>query len=632
MSNVIGKMLSNRYEIKEQLGSGGMSIVYKGLDTALNRVVTIKVLREQYASDENFVRRFRREAQSVASLSHANIVSIFDVGSEGDLHYLVMGYIDGQNLKEYIRKRGKLTVEEALPIAMQILKALEHAHDQGVIHRDIKPHNILLTKDGQVKVTDFGIARAASETTVTYTGTIVGSVHYISPEQAKGSIIGAKSDIYAAGVVLYEMVTGQLPFTGESPISIALQHIQNEPVPPNKIKDVSIPKELSHIILKAMQKNPDSRYNSACEMYKELEKLHLGKPHEVNMVQKLEVVSKQQPEESEHEKTTVINLVGADVNMEKEKTQHKRKPKWVPWVIGLVILLGLTGVGYMALMNFLQVEETSVPNVEGMALKQAEMELREASLIYNIERRSHNTIKKDFVISQSIQAGRVVKKNRSILLIVSDGPILIEVPNLKGKSRREVEVELSNSRLQATFVEDFNNKVPAGEVVSQQPIARMEVPEDSTVTVVISLGPEPKYITMPGLINLTFEDAKKELTEKKLKVGSVTQKESTEFFPNQVMSQDYEEGALVLQGTAINLVISEGPGPVAKMARVTYEIPDDKQEHRLQIVVTDEQGVHQEFDRVQQPGEVIVQDVPFYGEGKIQVYLDGQLVYGQDVP
>lgn len=227
---MIGKKFDNRYEIQEILGSGGMSVVYKGLDTLLNRLVTIKVLRDQYAHDEDFVRRFHREAQSVASLSHINIVSIFDVGIEEGLHYLVMEFVEGQNLKEYIRDKGKLPVQEAVPIAIQILDALEHAHEHGVVHRDIKPHNILLTKQGRVKVTDFGIARAASETTLTYTGTIVGSVHYISPEQAKGITIGSKSDLYSAGAVLYEMVTGQLPFTGDSPIAIALQHIHNVPL------------------------------------------------------------------------------------------------------------------------------------------------------------------------------------------------------------------------------------------------------------------------------------------------------------------------------------------------------------------------------------------------------------------
>jgi serine/threonine protein kinase len=621
VNGVIGKKFGNRYEIIEKLGSGGMSVVYKGLDTLLNRLVTIKVLREQYASDEDFVRRFRREAQSVASLSHINIVSIFDVGSEGNLYYLVMEFVEGQNLKEFIRENGKVPPKAAVPIAMQILDALQHAHEHGVVHRDIKPHNILLTKDNRVKVTDFGIARAASEATVTYTGTIVGSVHYISPEQAKGSVIGARADIYAAGVVLYEMLTGQLPFTGESPIAVALQHIQREPEMPHQIIE-EVPFELSQVVRRAMQKNPDYRYGSAREMRNDLEKIQSGRLHEIAFPQ---------PEEGpQDEDTARIPLIRGEEPMPK----RKRLKPYSKWIIGAgaLLLLLLIVLGAYYAMSLFNVAEATVPPLVGERLEDAQAQLKAAGLEYTIDRSFHDSVKKDYVISQSIPAGQVVKQTRVVALVVSDGPKMTMVPNVKGKNRREAEIDLDNYKLKAEFSEEFSSDVPQGIVISQRPGAGEELPEKSTVKVVLSAGVEPKYIPMPDVHKMMLEDAEKKLKENGFELGEVKQKESTEYFTWQVMSQEPEKGTLVLEGATVNLVVSQGPGPMADIVRVTYEIPDDDKEHRFQVVVQDNQGEHKEYDRVHQPGDLIVQDIPFYGTGKVSVYLDGEYVLGQNVP
>lgn len=622
---MIGKKFGNRYEIKEKLGSGGMSIVYKGLDTLLNRLVTIKVLREQYASDEDFVRRFHREAQSVASLSHINIVSIFDVGFEADLHYLVMEFIEGQNLKEYIRQKGKLTINEAVPIGMQILDALEHAHEHGVVHRDIKPHNILLTRQGRVKVTDFGIARAASETTVTYSGTLVGSVQYISPEQAKGIAIGPKSDIYSAGAVLYEMLTGQLPFTGDSPIAVALQHIQNEPAPPSELVR-EIPAELSHVILRAMEKNPDSRYESAREMRTDLEKIYFGKAHEISMIKENRQIS-----EDTVEIPAVRPMAGYEEKPPRRKKRLKSQSKWALIGAGVLLFFLVVWGGYALLTDFLNVGETRVPDVEGKPLIEAQAELKEADLDYTVDYRNDKTIENGYVISQTETPNQPVKKGRVVGLLVSAGPKITRVPSLVGKSRRDAEVEISNSNLQPDITEEYDDKVPAGEVISQEPVAGKEVPEDSTVSAVVSLGAEPKYIPMPNLMGATLEDAKKMLADNGLK-SKVTEEESNEYFPWQVISQDAAPETLVLEGDTINLTVSSGPGPMAQIARVTYEIPNDSQEHRLRILVSDIKEDHYEYDQIHQPGDIIVQDVPFYGKGKVSVYLDSQLVLSEDVP
>lgn len=267
---MIGHQLGGRYEVIERVGGGGMALVYKAQDLLLNRNVAIKVLRQQFVHDEEFIRRFRREAQSAASLSHPNVVSIYDVGQEDDVHYIVMEYVEGKNLNEIIKERAPLQVDESVRIASQIADALDHAHHNQIIHRDIKPHNILIGRNGRVKVTDFGIARAVTSTTITQTGSVVGSVHYFSPEHAKGIVTGEKSDLYSLGIVLYQMLTGQLPFLGESPISVALKHLQEEFDEPRKFNPL-IPQSVENVILKSMRKNPQERYQSAKEMQTDLE-------------------------------------------------------------------------------------------------------------------------------------------------------------------------------------------------------------------------------------------------------------------------------------------------------------------------------------------------------------------------
>ncbi|MED5020205.1 Stk1 family PASTA domain-containing Ser/Thr kinase, partial [Paenibacillus chibensis] len=267
---MIGHELGGRYEIIERIGGGGMALVYKAHDLLLGRNVAVKVLRQQFVHDEEFIRRFRREAQSAASLSHPNVVSIYDVGQEDEVHYIVMEYVEGHNLNEIIKERAPLQVDEAVRIASQICDALDHAHQNQIIHRDIKPHNILIGRNGRVKVTDFGIARAVTSTTITQTGSVVGSVHYFSPEHAKGVVTGEKSDLYSLGIVLYQMLTAQLPFLGESPISVALKHLQEEFEEPRKMNPL-IPQSVENIILKSMRKNPQERYQSAKEMLHDLD-------------------------------------------------------------------------------------------------------------------------------------------------------------------------------------------------------------------------------------------------------------------------------------------------------------------------------------------------------------------------
>jgi serine/threonine protein kinase len=393
---MIGKLLAARYEVLEKIGGGGMAIVYKGMDLLLNRAVTIKVLREQFVSEDDFIKRFKREAQAVAKLSHPNIVSIYDVGHEQDFHYLVMEYVEGQNLKEVIVQKAPMDPLEAIDYLIQILDALEHAHESGVIHRDIKPHNILVTKTGKVKVTDFGIAQAVTSATQTFSGTVVGSVQYISPEQAKGEATGIYTDIYSAGVVLYELLTGVLPFTGDNAIGVALKHIQSDFIPPSQIAE-GVPASLERVVLKAMTKDPVYRFQSASEMKMALEKIR------GTMAEDLP--------------TQVLPAVDLEINDTYPKESPKRKPKPVFWLLIPLFILIAGGGFWLGVQRYFQTGEVRVPNIEGKSLAEAVKILEDADLIYEIDRKIHHTeIPENHVIKQSPEAGELIKRTRPVLI------------------------------------------------------------------------------------------------------------------------------------------------------------------------------------------------------------------------
>ncbi|MHB1125984.1 MAG: Stk1 family PASTA domain-containing Ser/Thr kinase [Bacillota bacterium] len=600
---MIGKVLGGRYSIVEKLGAGGMSLVYKGMDTLLNRAVTIKVLRDQYASDDDFLRRFRREAQAVASLSHSNIVSIYDVGREDELHYLVMEYIEGRTLKEIISEQGPLDPRRAVEITTQICDALEHAHVNHVIHRDIKPQNILITTSGRVKVTDFGIARDTSST-VTYTGTIVGSVHYISPEQAKGEVTTEKSDLYAVGVVLYEILTGELPFKGDSPISIALKQIQEDPLWP-RVMNPEVSPALEKIVIQAMEKDPALRYDTASELGADLRRIMAMEPETGPRARK----------------------------KKRSKTPGRRRLRPAGRVL-LLVLLAVVGLGmYLGMVKFIAVPETLVPQVEAKSMAEAEVLLRQAGLAPKMGQRVNDPlIPLDHIVSQRPKAGESVRRGREVELDISDGPSLEKVPQVIGMTERLAEIELNNKGfIVGERQRVYDPKSDRGTVIDQNPKGDKPVPEGTAVELVISEGPEPQYIPMPDLRGLNLEDARQNLDNNMLELGMITYGESRDYFSGQVKSQDIAPKELILQGHTVNLEISRGPGPSAKWATVTYPVPDDGQAHDVQIVVVDAKGRHEEHNQNHFAGEVVREQVPFYGRGKIEIYLDSQMVLRQVV-
>jgi serine/threonine-protein kinase len=594
---MIGKILGNRYQVAEKIGDGGTAFVYKGLDNLLNRNVTIKVLRPEYVNDQDFVRRFRREAQAAASLSHPNIVSIYDVGYEDGIHYIVMEFIKGLSLKEQISEMGYLPVKMAVDYACQIAHALEHAHRHGIIHRDVKPHNILITDDGRVKVTDFGIAQAVTAATVTYNGAILGSVHYFSPEQASGGHTGEKSDLYSLGVVLYEMLTGRVPYNGDSPVSIAVKHIQ-EPFPDPMEVNEDIPVSVQQIISRAVEKDPDKRYLSAREMSEALSQWLSGV----------------EPKNG-YKKPAAHRDRRPGRKMEAGATKHGKR-----WTILLVILLVATAItiGVWQLRSFFIVPELEVPDVEGRSISDAAQLLDEAELKYRIaDQMPDDQVPSGHVLRQTPSPGKRVKKNRIIDLVLSTGPVLVEVEDVVGKTELEATIILRGQDFDVDVNQAFSDEVP-GTVIRQDPGKGFKYAKGSTVTLTVSKGGQP--FQMLDLHALSLSDAKNWISLFGLKLRYVSEENSEELAAGFVISQSPAAGEMVQPGDLVDLVVSKGSDQQELQQREirvnTSQIPAGE---LVMLTIIDAAGTRTE--EYVSDGEVIV--TMGWGNGVVEVrWLD----------
>ncbi|MGG4344830.1 Stk1 family PASTA domain-containing Ser/Thr kinase [Paenibacillus lautus] len=605
---MIGHELAGRYKIIERIGGGGMALVYKAQDILLNRNVAIKVLRQQFVHDEEFIRRFRREAQSAASLSHSNVVSIYDVGQEEEVHYIVMEYIEGQNLNEIIKERAPLQVEEAVRIATQICDALGHAHHNQIIHRDIKPHNILIGRNGRVKVTDFGIARAVTSTTITQTGSVVGSVHYFSPEHAKGVVTGEKSDLYSLGIVLYQMLTARLPFLGESPISVALKHLQEEFDEPREVNPL-IPQSVENIILKSMRKNPEERYQSAEEMMDDLETclmpMRLNEPKmefedDADSTLVMPALKTMQRSSQHHHDQDD----DSDDEEFAEKPTGKPKKKWVKptIIIGSVLLfLGIMVGVVMYVNNMLEVPEVKVPPVVGMTEEEAIRELEAQGLTVDEEviRKYKPDVDAGIVFAQDKEPETMLKKGSPVQLSVGDAKPLKQMPDLSGKTFDEAVEILNNMGIKKTAIKqssENNDNVPVGQIYDQSPSATTEIdPEQVEVRVTISKG--KLTVNMPSVIGMDKDKAVATIESFGLKVGAIKEKSSFEVKKGEVMEQwPYEPNVPVPPNSVITLFVSSGYP--ADALEYNYSVPVspsmEGQESKIRVVFTDALGENQE--------------------------------------
>ncbi len=662
MSHAKGTVIAGRYEILELIAEGGMSTVYRARRQADGAIVALKILRDQYAADREFLERFAREAHAAETLTHPNIVRVHETGQDGTTYFLAMEYVDGIDLKVHLRRIGRLEAGDAERIARAVCDALDYAHRQGIVHRDIKPQNILMASDGTVKVADFGIARAMAAVTITQTGTVLGSVQYMSPEQARGAGVGRASDVYALGVVLFEMLTGRVPFEGESPIAIALKHLHDAPPRAREIEP-SVPRRLEGIILKATAKRSEDRYTSARDMATDL----AGE-------------TDQWTELLETEETTRMFEFDEDEEQAGGGTMRSRIRSYstrIAVVLLGAVMLGLW-TGWQAVSAYLNVPEVEIPKVVGRTLPQATEIARQAGLALEVVERAYSSsVPQDVVISQDQPAGKRVKQGRRLGVAVSLGTQLVAVPDLVQQTLQQAQLALDTARLKTGRLQEaYDDVVRPGAVLRQDPAAGSRVPIDSPVTLVISRG--PTQIDMPALVGRRLEAARRLLDERSLTITYLRTVASTDVEPGTVIEQTPAAGAKIRPGhVTITLTVSarpgeesappqapvitaepqavetpraaptpRAPGPratpgpqaspgpratpgppsVLRRTRIQVVVPEGPASQEVRIVVIDELGVRTLYRSAHAPGERVDQVVQSKGFTVIQVYIDNRLV------
>ena len=556
--NLEGRLLGNRYEILENIGNGGMATVYKAKCHVLNRYVAVKVLRDEFTTDGEFVKRFNTEAQSAASLTHPNIVSVYDVGSEGDIHYIVMELIKGKTLKEIINEDGALSWKWSVNVAIQIASALETAHKNNIIHRDIKPHNIIITEDGIAKVTDFGIAKAVSNSTITAFGTTIGSVHYFSPEHARGGYTDAKSDLYSLGVVLYEMVTGQVPFNADTPVSVALKHMQEIPKEPMELNP-NVPKAVNDIIMKAMQKDTNLRYQNATEMLRDLSKA-LKNPNGDFVVTEKQEDFPTQRISTIYDKT---EEAPSRRNNENKKEDGKLKTfiknhKALSLVLGGILLFVITILITNLVIKLVTKADVQIPDVVGMEQTEAQKTIEDAKLKYEKKSEEYNKdVPAGYIISQDpgYMPNYNVKEGSTISVVVSLGQNLVKVPKVTGLTQEDATKQLEDLGLVVNVEETYSSKVEAGYVIEQSVKENEEIDAGESITIKVSKGTEK--VTVPDLTGKTESEAKTAIKDAGLKLKTVVTTEDTTKEDGVVVKQSLEAGTEVEKNATITITINK---------------------------------------------------------------------------
>ena len=566
--NLEGKYLGNRYEILEKIGNGGMATVYKARCHVLNRYVAVKVLRDEFTTDEEFIKRFNSEAQSAASLTHPNIVSVYDVGIEDNIYYIVMELIQGKTLKEIISTDGALSWKWSINVGIQIASALETAHKNNIIHRDIKPHNIIITEEGVAKVTDFGIAKAVSNSTITAFGSTIGSVHYFSPEHARGGYTDAKSDLYSLGVVLYEMVTGRVPFDADTPVSVALKHMQETPIEPIKINP-AVPSAVNDIIMKAMQKDVNLRYANATEMLRDLS-MALKKP-DGNFVimnsfengdfptQRIPILNNMDIEEQIKEKDKEINSRSNKKKKQSKLKQYIEKHKVLSVILGIIILFSLTvGITYLA-TSLGRVGDVQVPNLVGLSTEEAEKQLKDLKLKYEVsEEKFDLEVPAGYIISQdpAYIPNYKIKEKTTIKVVVSKGQEEVTIPKVAGMKKEEAIEELEKLNLKFEIKEEISTKVEEDYVIKQSPDANTVLKAGETITITVSIGDGIEKTTVPSVIGKSESDARKILEAASLSVN-VIYEESSNNANGTVLKQDISAGTETPTNSTINITVNK---------------------------------------------------------------------------
>ncbi len=673
-----GMLIGDRYEIIDKVGSGGMADVYKAMDHRLNRFVAVKVLKQEYSSDTKFVTKFRAEAQSVAGLSHPNVVGVYDVGEDSELYYIVMELVEGITLKKYIEKKGKLDIKEALGITIQIAQGLEAAHSSHIIHRDIKPQNIIISREGRVKVTDFGIAKAASSNTIT--SNAMGSVHYISPEQARGGFIDEKSDIYSLGITMYEMISGRVPFTGDSTVTIALAHIHEEAVPLSTLVP-RVPKSVEMIVNKCMQKKQELRYKSVSELIEDLK--HAVSDPDGDFVKVVPLVDNDSPtiHVSDEELATIRkgakNVVVTEPedddldlsDIEEESAgdndiDPKLEKAVVIGSIAAGVILALIVIFIVFKMFFsgggdgdltpdaeptatAGAEQTAVPDdmvndnnseeledLTEMSRQQAMAYLNELDIDLSIdtEEQPSEDIAKDSVISTNPVAGTVLKNGDTVTLIISMGPDSVKVPDVAGRSTSEAKSILEAEGFKTNVEYAYSDTVEVEKVISTNPAKDTDASTGGQITIIVSKGKEIAYYKVPNVVGMTKKQAKKELEKNKLKLGQVSSNYSDTVTVGTVISQSLTKGTEVESGTSVDITLSLGPEVKYKYeGTITISdnpFPDENSSGSIKLVLSQDgttkviNGGESVMNYYSFPIQLTVEGFS-ESEGEVIMYVDG---------
>lgn len=633
-----GLILDNRYKIISKIGVGGMADVFKGEDTLLGRPVAVKILHSNFAGDDDFVARFKCEAQAAGKLSHPNIVSMYDVGFDQGYHYIVMEYIKGETLKEYITRHERLSIDNAVKFTIAIAEGLEHAHAMGIVHCDIKPHNVLITKQGRIKVTDFGIARAMNAgTTMMYTNSIMGSAHYLSPEQASGKPINGSTDIYSLGAVLYEMLTGRVPYEGETPISVALKHVRERLIPPTRYNP-SIPTLLEAAVIKALAKRPEDRFSNITEMIAALRmsqgfvNSNSGRraPHDFGTQVMTPVPETSYGEPDEEDEV----YYGGETQPEGWMAKLSRLPqKYILLGAFIVFLLAFVWA-FLSFGNFWSNATVDVPNVVGKQVIVAKHILEDNHLRVSVSEVSNPDVPAGQVISQSPEANEQVKEQRTVHLVVSKGVGDITMPDITGMTLDQARTRLKSLGLvigKITTASDDSKE--DGVILMQSPPGDSKVTKGATVDVTVNRV-KSKKVELPNLVGMTVKDAKDALTSLGLNVGTISGAGDDTAV---ITQQSPEAGSSLDANTSVALTAeakkttpaSNNSGNNVTKGTVDITVPSGKANQAVRIVVSDDSGSRTVFDGTVQPGERIVKDVSGTGRVQIQVYLNGALVQDQ---
>jgi beta-lactam-binding protein with PASTA domain/tRNA A-37 threonylcarbamoyl transferase component Bud32 len=567
------RLLGGRYELDGVVGRGGMAEVYRARDIRLDRIVAIKTLRADLARDQTFQARFRREAQSAASLNHPSIVAVYDTGEDMatgvPVPYIVMEFVDGRTVRDLLQEGHRLLPERSLEIIDGVLRALEYSHQAGIVHRDIKPGNVMVTRNGDIKVMDFGIARAMSDAqaTMTQTAQVIGTAQYLSPEQARGERVDARSDLYSAGCLLYELLTGRPPFTGDSPVAIAYQHVRENPIPPSRI-DPDIPLWADAIVLKAMAKSPADRYQSAAEMRADLQRAASGMP--VAAPTRMDAYG---PRTQRMGADTML-AAGATTSIppvDYDDYDGRYGParrggggsrRWIPWVLGLVLVLGVVGgVAYYLLGSS---KTYFVPQVDGLTQAQAVQQLQQNHLQASIVDRPSSSVQKGTVISSNPSQGSSVAQNSTVTLFVSSGAANVTVPGVVGEQEIQATQTLENDYgLQVKTVTDPTSTAPQGQVISQNPVKGVSVAPNSTVTITVSGG----EVNVPSVTNETLQQAQTSLVNAGFQVNVHNQTCSASIPNGTVCSQTPNGNTMAPKGTTVTIAVQNGaPSPTPSVS------------------------------------------------------------------